>query len=135
MGQWQAGVDVGGTFTDLLFVDEDERRFRVTKVPSTPDDQSRGMMTGIRQSGLAVETLGSIVHGTTVGTNAMLERKGVVCGLITTAGFRDVLELGRRTRPIRLRHDRQLRGADPPRTARRGAGAYRCARQRPDAAR
>ena len=100
MGQWQAGVDVGGTFTDLLFVDEDERRFRVTKVPSTPDDQSRGMMTGIRQSGLAVETLGSIVHGTTVGTNAILERKGVVCGLITTAGFRDVLELGRRTRPF-----------------------------------
>ena len=100
MGQWQAGVDVGGTFTDLLFVNEDERRFRVTKVPSTPDDQSRGMMTGIRQSGLAVETLGSIVHGTTVGTNAILERKGVVCGLITTAGFRDVLELGRRTRPF-----------------------------------
>ncbi|MPZ35476.1 MAG: hydantoinase/oxoprolinase family protein, partial [Rhodospirillales bacterium] len=92
--------DVGGTFTDLLFVDEDERRFRVTKVPSTPDDQSRGMMTGIRQSGLAVETLGSLVHGTTVGTNAILERKGVVCGLITTAGFRDVLELGRRTRPF-----------------------------------
>ena len=100
MGQWQAGVDVGGTFTDLLFVDEGERRFRVTKVPSTPDDQSRGMMTGIRDSGLAADALGSLVHGTTVGTNAILERKGVVCGLITTVGFRDVLELGRRTRPF-----------------------------------
>jgi N-methylhydantoinase A len=99
MGQWQAGVDVGGTFTDLLFVDEGERRFRVTKVPSTPDDQSRGMMAGIRDSGLAPESLVSLVHGTTVGTNAILERKGVVCGLITTGGFRDVLELGRRTRP------------------------------------
>ncbi|WP_421998550.1 hydantoinase/oxoprolinase family protein [Reyranella sp.] len=99
MGQWQAGVDVGGTFTDLLFVDSAERQFRVTKVPSTPDDQSRGMMTGIRQSGLAADALTSLVHGTTVGTNAILERKGVACGLITTAGFRDVLELGRRTRP------------------------------------
>ncbi len=99
MGQWQAGVDVGGTFTDLLFVDEGERQFRVTKVPSTPDDQSRGMMAGIRDSGLATESLVSLVHGTTVGTNAILERKGVVCGLITTVGFRDVLELGRRTRP------------------------------------
>ena len=135
MGQWQAGVDVGGTFTDLLFVDEDERRFRVTKVPSTPDDQSRGMMTGIRQSGLAVETLGSLVHGTTVGTNAILERKGARCGLITTAGFRDVLELGRRTRPFgygmigsfEALIPRELRVEVPER--------HRCRRQRPDAAR
>ncbi len=125
MGQWQAGVDVGGTFTDLLFVDEGERRFRVTKVPSTPDDQSRGMMTGIRDSGLAADALGSLVHGTTVATNAVLERKGVVCGLITTAGFRDVLELGRRTRPIPLRHDRQLRSPDPAPAAGRSARAPR----------
>ncbi|BBK38377.1 hydantoinase [Allostella sp. ATCC 35155] len=99
MGQWQAGVDVGGTFTDLLFVDDAERQFRVVKVPSTPDDQSRGMLAGIRDSGLPPEALASLVHGTTVGTNAILERKGVACGLITTVGFRDVLELGRRTRP------------------------------------
>ncbi len=99
MAQWQAGVDVGGTFTDLLFVDDAERQFRVVKVPSTPDDQSRGMLAGIRDSGLAAEALTSLVHGTTVGTNAILERKGVVCGLLTTVGFRDVLELGRRTRP------------------------------------
>ncbi|MGE0715928.1 MAG: hydantoinase/oxoprolinase family protein, partial [Alphaproteobacteria bacterium] len=100
MAMWQAGVDVGGTFTDLLFVDDRERRFRVVKVPSTPDDQSRGMLAGVRDSGLAVEDLTALVHGTTVGTNAILERKGVRCGLITTAGFRDVLELGRRTRPF-----------------------------------
>ncbi|WP_374448947.1 hydantoinase/oxoprolinase family protein [Stella sp.] len=99
MGQWQAGVDVGGTFTDLLFVDGAERQFRVVKVPSTPDDQSRGMLAGIRDSGLTPEALTSLVHGTTVGTNAILERKGVLCGLVTTVGFRDVLELGRRTRP------------------------------------
>ncbi|MCC7274675.1 MAG: hydantoinase/oxoprolinase family protein, partial [Alphaproteobacteria bacterium] len=97
---WQAGVDVGGTFTDLLFVDDRERRFRVVKVPSTPDDQSRGLLQGVRDSGLAVDALSALVHGTTVGTNAILERKGVRCGLITTAGFRDVLELGRRTRPF-----------------------------------
>lgn len=99
MNTWQAGIDVGGTFTDLLFVDEGGHRFRVVKVPSTPDDQSRGMLSGLRDSGLAVEDLTALVHGTTVGTNAILERKGARCGLITTAGFRDVLELGRRTRP------------------------------------
>jgi N-methylhydantoinase A len=100
MAQWQAGIDVGGTFTDLLFVDQTERRFRVVKVPSTPDDQSRGMLAGVRESGLGAEALTAIVHGTTVGTNAILERKGARCGLITTMGFRDVLELGRRTRPF-----------------------------------
>ena len=100
MAQWQAGIDVGGTFTDLLFVDDSERRYRVVKVPSTPDDQSRGMLAGMRDSGLPAEAIASLVHGTTVGTNAILERKGVVCGLITTQGFRDVLELGRRTRPF-----------------------------------
>jgi N-methylhydantoinase A len=99
MSAWQAGVDVGGTFTDLLFVDGASRDFRVVKVPSTPDDQSRGLMSGLRESGLAIEALDALVHGTTVGTNAILERKGVRCGLITTRGFRDVLELGRRTRP------------------------------------
>ncbi|MDP1585285.1 MAG: hydantoinase/oxoprolinase family protein [Bradyrhizobium sp.] len=97
---WQAGIDVGGIFTDLLFVDQGANRFRVVKVPSTPDDQSRGMLAGLRDSGLAVEDLAALVHGTTVGTNAILERKGARCGLITTAGFRDVLELGRRTRPF-----------------------------------
>jgi N-methylhydantoinase A len=100
MNMWQAGIDVGGTFTDLLFVDEGAHRFRVVKVPSTPDDQSRGMLSGLRDSGLAVEEMTALVHGTTVGTNAILERKGARCGLITTAGFRDVLELGRRTRPF-----------------------------------
>jgi N-methylhydantoinase A len=97
---WQAGIDVGGTYTDLLFVDQGANRFRVVKVPSTPDDQSRGMLSGLRDSGVAVEHLAALVHGTTVGTNAILERKGARCGLITTAGFRDVLELGRRTRPF-----------------------------------
>jgi len=95
----QIGVDVGGTFTDLLTLDPGSKSFRVAKVPSTPDNQARGVIDGVRQLGLALGDLDAFVHGTTVGTNAILERKGVLCGLITTRGFRDVLELGRRTRP------------------------------------
>lgn len=96
---WQGGVDVGGTFTDLILVDPAARRFRVIKVASTPADQSEGMVAALARSGVSLEDLQSLVHGTTVATNAVLERKGARCGLITTQGFRDVLELGRRTRP------------------------------------
>ncbi len=98
MGGRIVGVDVGGTFTDLLLVDEETRRFRTAKVPTTPD-QSVGFMAGIAALGAAPRGIEALVHGTTIGTNAVLERKGAVCGLITTRGFRDVLELGRRTRP------------------------------------
>jgi N-methylhydantoinase A len=95
----QIGVDVGGTFTDLLTLDPASNSFRVAKVPSTPDNQARGVLDGVRALGVALGGLDAVVHGTTVGTNAILERKGARCGLITTKGFRDVLELGRRTRP------------------------------------
>jgi N-methylhydantoinase A len=96
---WQVGVDVGGTFTDILAVSPGSGAFHVAKVPSTPDDQSRGVIAGLEKLGVPLEAVAGFVHGTTVGTNAVLERKGVRCGLITTQGFRDVLELGRRTRP------------------------------------
>ncbi len=99
MSRWQAGVDVGGTFTDVLLVDPTSGAFHVAKVPSTPGDQSEGVMGGLRQAEADLPKLTAFVHGTTVGTNAVLERKGAVCGLVTTAGFRDTLELGRRTRP------------------------------------
>lgn len=99
MGNLALGVDVGGTFTDLLLVDTRSKSFRVAKVSSTTEDQSRGFMRGIDVLGVSAAGIGTIVHGTTVATNAILERKGVRCGLITTRGFRDVLELGRRTRP------------------------------------
>lgn len=99
MNKLSLGVDVGGTFTDLLLVDTEGKTFRTAKVSSTTDDQSRSFMEGIRKIGVSPETLTTIVHGTTVATNAILERKGARCGLITTLGFRDVLELGRRTRP------------------------------------
>jgi N-methylhydantoinase A len=93
------GVDVGGTFTDLLLVDEDARRFSVAKVPTTPRDQSIGFLDGVAALNVPAGDLEGIIHGTTIGTNAVLERKGACCGLVTTRGFRDVLELGRRTRP------------------------------------
>ena len=93
------GVDVGGTFTDFLLLDPATRKLSVAKVPTTTRDQSQGFMTGIAELGLDLARTRSIVHGTTAATNAVLERKGARCGLITTAGFGDVLELGRRTRP------------------------------------
>src|SRR5262249_16232425 len=95
---WQIGVDVGGTFTDLLALDAEHGVFRVAKVPSTPD-QSVGFIAGLSRLDTDLAAVAALVHGTTVATNAVLERKGARCGLITTAGFRDVLELGRRTRP------------------------------------
>ena len=89
------GVDVGGTFTDLFYFDG--TAFRTAKVPSNRGDEAVGFLAGLQSFG-AVAELGSIVHGTTVGTNALLERKGARVGLITTAGFRDVLEMRRRDR-------------------------------------
>ncbi|GJD52107.1 Acetophenone carboxylase gamma subunit [Methylobacterium crusticola] len=91
------GVDVGGTFTDLFFYDEARGRFRTGKVPSNRGDEAVGFLAGLRGFG-PVADLASIVHGTTVGTNALLERKGARIGLITTRGFRDVLEMRRRDR-------------------------------------
>jgi N-methylhydantoinase A len=93
------GIDVGGTFTDLCLIDEERSTGRVMKVPSTPGDQSVGLMRGLEVLGVDFAELRMIVHGTTVATNAVIERKGARCGLITTRGFRDVLEMGRRDRP------------------------------------
>ncbi|MDQ0189912.1 hydantoinase/oxoprolinase family protein [Alicyclobacillus cycloheptanicus] len=92
------GVDVGGTFTDILIFDSDTGKVRVVKTPSTLEDQSIGFLCGIEASGVDVSRIQRIIHGTTVGTNAVLERKGSNVGLITTKGFRDVLEMRRRER-------------------------------------
>ena len=96
-----AGIDVGGTFTDLLLTetDADGTRVKLAKVPSTPANQALGVLAAIEAAGVSPADLGLIIHGTTVTTNAVLERKVAKVGLITTAGFRDTLELGRRTRP------------------------------------
>lgn len=91
------GVDVGGTFTDLFWFDEAAKRFRTAKVPSQRGDEAKGFIAGLTTFG-PVSGLASIVHGTTVGTNALLERKGARVGVITTPGFRDALEMRRRDR-------------------------------------
>jgi N-methylhydantoinase A len=92
------GVDVGGTFTDLAMIGADGR-LRIAKVPTTVENQAFGVLSALDEAGVALGEIDLIVHGTTTTTNAVLERKLSKTGLITTAGFRDVLELGRRTRP------------------------------------
>ena len=95
-----AGIDVGGTFTDLLLVDgRGKGRVAIAKTPTTVDNQAHGVVNAIRQTGFPASTLDLIVHGTTTTTNAVLERRLAPTGMITTRGFRDIIELGRRTRP------------------------------------
>ncbi|WP_417718934.1 hydantoinase/oxoprolinase family protein [Salipiger sp.] len=93
------GVDVGGTFTDVFSLDLGTGETGVAKVPTTRPDQSGGFLDGIRAAQPDMGRIRSLVHGTTAGTNALLERKGARTGVITTAGFRDVLEMRRRDRP------------------------------------
>ncbi|MDJ0824098.1 MAG: hydantoinase/oxoprolinase family protein [Rhodobacter sp.] len=93
------GVDVGGTFTDLVQIDHQSGAVRLAKVPSTPENQAYGVLNALKAARADLSALDLIVHGTTTTTNAVLERKLSKTGLITTKGFRDVLELGRRTRP------------------------------------
>ena len=93
------GVDVGGTFTDILALDETAGAVKVAKTPSTRGDQSIGFLEGILKVTDDLAQVATIIHGTTVATNALLERKGAKTGIITTAGFRDVLEMRRRDRP------------------------------------
>lgn len=93
------GVDVGGTFTDVFFFDQHKQQSFIAKVPSTVEDQSRGFMAGIVSHVPDLSEVSAVIHGTTVGTNALLERKGARTGLLTTAGFRDSLEMRRRDRP------------------------------------
>src|SRR6266550_3711123 len=96
----RAGVDTGGTFTDFVF--EAGGQLRIFKLASTPDDPSRAITEGLQR--IADETGSSmidveVVHGTTVGTNALLQRRGARAALVTTAGFEDVIEIGRQARP------------------------------------
>ena len=93
------GVDVGGTFTDILAFDEKTGKVSVAKTPSTKEDQSEGFLEGILKTTQDLSLVSTIIHGTTVATDALLERKGAKTGFITTKGFRDVLEMRRRDRP------------------------------------
>ena len=93
------GVDVGGTFTDVFILDETSSSVSVAKVPTTPKDQSIGFLNGILSKIDKLSNVATIIHGTTVATNALLERKGSKTGVITSKGFKDVLEMRRRDRP------------------------------------
>ena len=97
------GVDVGGTFTDFTLLDEASGAVRFFKVESTPADPSEAIENGLAQMlaafGLEASRVGYLGHGTTVATNIVIERRGARTGLLTTRGFRDVLELGRQARP------------------------------------
>ena len=93
------GADVGGTFTDLFFLNEVTGECATAKVPSVRANQSQGILSGVALGPAALTDVSLLVHGTTVATNALLERKGARTGLITTAGFRDVIEMRRRDRP------------------------------------
>ncbi|MEV6866085.1 hydantoinase/oxoprolinase family protein [Streptosporangium subroseum] len=97
--RYRLGVDVGGTFTDILLIDQDSGRTFRAKTPSTPHDQSVGVLAGIEkacaEAGISLAEIGQVLHGTTVATNAILEGKGARVGLVTTAGFRQVLQIAR----------------------------------------
>ena len=97
------GVDVGGTFTDIVFADTESSRTLIHKTPTTKDDPSRGVVAGISalcaRFDLPRQAIDHVLHGTTIGTNAVLEYNGAVTGMITTAGYRDIVHIGRHQRP------------------------------------
>jgi len=100
---YRLGIDVGGTFTDLLLFNEETGAMTLEKTPSTPADQSIGILNGIHKivdaAGLSPQDLDLILHGTTVATNAVLEGKGALVGLITTKGFEQILHVARSQTP------------------------------------
>jgi N-methylhydantoinase A len=94
------GIDVGGTFTDLVLYDEVTGAVRLEKTPSTPRDLAEGVMVGIRRLAVDLGSVAKVAHGTTVATNTALERSGAPTAVLTTRGFRDVLEVGRGNRTV-----------------------------------
>ncbi len=96
---YRLGVDVGGTFTDILLIDEESGATHRAKTSSTPEDQSVGVLRGIERAcetaGITLGDIDEVFHGTTVATNAILEGKGARVGLVTTEGFRQVLQIAR----------------------------------------
>ncbi|MED6309403.1 MAG: hydantoinase/oxoprolinase N-terminal domain-containing protein, partial [Pseudomonadota bacterium] len=114
MSGYRLGVDIGGTFTDIVLLDKGGV-LRNKKILSSPDDYSRAIEEGIREhvaaTGVNATEIVELAHGTTVATNAIIERKGVTVGLITTDGFRDILEIARFRAP-RL-YDVNFRKPDP----------------------
>ena len=117
------GIDIGGTFTDLIASGSDGQVLATHKLASTPDDPSRAAMQGarelLRKAGLEFTDIEFCCHGTTVATNALLERKGARTGLITTRGFRDILHIGRKDRPYNFSHYQEIARQSRPLAPRR----------------
>ena len=99
---YRIGADIGGTFTDLILVDDSGRTFQVGKVLTTPGRPDDAVLAGLRQvleaAGVEASALTHLIHGTTLFTNALIERRGPRTALVTTRGFRDAIEIGREHR-------------------------------------
>ncbi len=104
------GIDVGGTFTDLVLYNEETGAVTLEKVPSTPHDQSEGMIAGIDRFRTDLGQVSKLAHGTTVATNTALERNGAKTAILVTRGFRDVIEVGRGNRTMLY----NVKGTRPP---------------------
>jgi len=117
------GVDVGGTFTDIVFADTESGRTLIHKTPTTRDDPSRGVVAGIGELcarfDLPRPAIDHVLHGTTIGTNAVLEHDGAVTGMITTAGYRDIVHIGRHQRPQHYSIRQEIPWQDRPLVRRR----------------
>src|SRR5437773_11557810 len=106
------GVDVGGTYTDLIYVDDEAGQTLVHKLATTPDDPSQGTVQGIRelteQAGVSPAALEQVFHGTTIATNIVIEHNGAQVGLITTEGYRDILHIARHKKPLNFSNYQDL---------------------------
>src|SRR5881397_2733291 len=106
------GVDVGGTFTDLIYVDDEAGTVLVHKIPTTPDDPSEGTVRGIGEltanAGSSPSDLDQVFHGTTIATNIVIEHNGAQVGLITTEGYRDILHIARHKKPFNFSNYQDL---------------------------
>jgi N-methylhydantoinase A len=108
----RVGVDVGGTFTDLIYVDDEAGVIRVHKLPTTPGDPSQGTVQGIeevaRAAGESPAALDAVFHGTTIATNIVIEHNGATVGMITTEGYRDILHIARHKKPLNFSNYQDL---------------------------
>ena len=106
------GVDVGGTFTDLIYVDDEAGVIHVHKLPTTPDDPSQGTIQGVKElaeeAGAEPSTLDQVFHGTTIATNIVIEHNGARVGMITTEGYRDILHIARHKKPLNFSNYQDL---------------------------
>jgi N-methylhydantoinase A len=123
MGHYRIAVDTGGTFTDVIMLDSDTGNISTVKVPSTPANPDEAVVQGVLAMGVPLGSLAFLGHGTTVAINTLVQRKGATVGLLTTKGFRDVLEIQRTNRPDM--YNLFFRKPPPPRTPQFARGDQR----------